>query len=363
MTNREKELFDLIQSNPMISQNELADKLSITRASVGVHISNLIKKGYILGKGYIVEPNHPITVIGGANVDLQGQPYSTLIMNDSNPGVISMSLGGVGRNIAENAALLELPIRLITAVGNDVYGEKIKENARDRSIDLSDSLMVSSGRTSTYMYILDTTGDMIAAVSDMKIIEKLDESFMANKLKKIDLSGYTVIDANLNQKTIEYLTNHLKHTKLIFDTVSTTKAIRGKNVLGRFYAIKPNLIETEVLLGIKITNKKDIIEAGKQFLNLGVKRVIISLGKEGVYYTDGEVDFFKEPFIKNPVNTTGAGDAFIAGLLYGLSNHLNAEDLVTFCLGAASITSLSHETISTEFNMETIINHIKERKV
>lgn len=362
MTNREKELFDLIQSNPMVSQNELADKLNITRASVGVHISNLIKKGYILGKGYIVEPNHPVTVIGGANVDLQGQSNKRLIMNDSNPGAISMSLGGVGRNIAENAALLGLPVRLITAIGNDVYGEKIKENARERGIDLSDSLLVSSERTSTYMYILDTTGDMIAAVSDMKIIDKLDAPFMANKLKKIDLSGYTVIDANLNQNTIEYLTSQLKQTKLIFDTVSTTKAIRAKNVLGCFYAIKPNLIETEVLLDKKINSKKDVIDAGKQFLNMGINRVLISLGKEGVYYTDGDVAFFKEPLIKNPVNTTGAGDAFIAGLLYGLSNHLTPYELVEFCLGAARVTSLSHETISPEFNHETIIKHIKENK-
>lgn len=363
MTNREKELFELIQSNPMMSQNELADKLKITRTSVGVHISNLIKKGHILGKGYILESDHPITVIGGANVDLQGQSYNTIKMADSNPGIISMSLGGVGRNIAENAALLGLPIRLITAVGNDVYGERIKENARERGIDLSDSLMTSSERTSTYMYILDTAGDMLVAVSDMVIIEKLDETFLVNKLKKINLGAYTVIDANLSQATIEYLTHQLSETKLIFDTVSTTKAIRAKNVLGRFYAIKPNRLEAEMLLDCKISNKDDVVNAANQFLSMGVKVVMISLGKDGIYYTDGDIAFFKEPIIKHPVNTTGAGDAFIAGLLYGLNNHLNSEELVEFCLGAASITSLSHETISNEFNQDAIIKLIKEKKI
>lgn len=363
MTKREKELFDLIQANPMMSQNELADKLKITRASVAVHISNLTKKGYILGKGYILESNHPITVIGGANADLQGQPYKTIRMADSNPGVISMSLGGVGRNIAENAALLGLPIRLISAVGNDLYGEKIKENAAERGIDFSDSLILTSERTSTYMYILDHLGDMLLAVSDMSIVDKLDEDFLINKIKKIDLSAYTVIDANLSQNTIEFLTGQLTQTRLIFDTVSTTKAVRAKNVLGRFYAIKPNRLEAEVLLNCKITSNDDVINAGKRFIDMGIKLVMISLGKEGVYFTNGEVSLFKKPLIKQPVNTTGAGDAFIAGLLYGLTNHLEADELVEFCLGAASVASLSHDTISKEFNLETIIKLIEENQV
>ena len=54
MTNREQEILELIRKNPMISQKELADSLGITRSSVAVHISNLLKKGYVVGKGYIV---------------------------------------------------------------------------------------------------------------------------------------------------------------------------------------------------------------------------------------------------------------------------------------------------------------------
>ena len=54
MTQREKQILDLIAANPMISQQELADQLNITRSSVAVHISNLLKKGYIAGKGYVL---------------------------------------------------------------------------------------------------------------------------------------------------------------------------------------------------------------------------------------------------------------------------------------------------------------------
>ena len=51
MTQRERQILSLIEANPMISQQELADQLQITRSSVAVHISNLQKKGYIVGKG------------------------------------------------------------------------------------------------------------------------------------------------------------------------------------------------------------------------------------------------------------------------------------------------------------------------
>ncbi len=54
MTQREREILNWIAENPMISQQELANKAGITRSSVAVHISNLTRKGYLAGKGYVL---------------------------------------------------------------------------------------------------------------------------------------------------------------------------------------------------------------------------------------------------------------------------------------------------------------------
>ena len=54
MTQRERQILNWIEADPMISQQELAERAGITRSSVAVHISNLMKKGCIAGKGYIV---------------------------------------------------------------------------------------------------------------------------------------------------------------------------------------------------------------------------------------------------------------------------------------------------------------------
>ena len=64
MTNREQEILEILRQNPLISQNDLADQLGITRSSIGVHITNLMKKGYILGKGYIVREDAYVCASG-----------------------------------------------------------------------------------------------------------------------------------------------------------------------------------------------------------------------------------------------------------------------------------------------------------
>ena len=115
MTQRERQILQLIESNPLISQQEIAEKMGITRSSVAVHISNLTKKGCIAGKGYVLRTGSYAVVVGGVNVDICGRSFAPLVEADSNPGVVSSSLGGVGRNIAHNMSLMGLDVRLLTA--------------------------------------------------------------------------------------------------------------------------------------------------------------------------------------------------------------------------------------------------------
>ncbi|MFR0788392.1 MAG: PfkB family carbohydrate kinase [Vescimonas sp.] len=125
MTQRERQILNWIEADPMISQQELAERAGITRSSVAVHISNLMKKGCIAGKGYIVTRSPYVTVVGGMNMDIGGWPSEELVAQDSNPGRVRMSPGGVGRNIAHNMSLMGLDVRLLTAFGDDVYAQKL----------------------------------------------------------------------------------------------------------------------------------------------------------------------------------------------------------------------------------------------
>lgn len=360
MTFRENEILQIIKSNPMISQQEIADMLNISRASVAVHITNLMKKGQILGKGYIVKKENYVTVIGGSNMDIQGFPNNPLVMYDSNPGQVDISMGGVGRNIAENLSRLNVNTKLISAIGNDLYGNTILSECKNLNIDVNDCLVSDEYSTSIYVSILNNSKDMQLAISHMDIIEKLDESFIHSKHKSIDDSKAIVIDTNLSNEAIDFITRTYSHLPIFVDTVSTAKCLKIKDILDRFEGIKLNKYEAETLSGIKIENLDDAKKSCEFFINKGIKNVFITLGGDGVYCanTDKAVHI---PGVKiNIINATGAGDAFMSGIMYGFMNDLDLEETAKFSVGA-SILALSHKnTINPNLSVDLINQTIKE---
>lgn len=360
MTNREEEILKLIKENPMITQKQLADILGITRSSVAVHITNLTKKGYILGRGYITHKDTYVTIIGGANMDIQGFPYGSLNYKDSNPGVIKVSPGGVGRNIAENLARLGVSVKLITAVGKDMYGNKLIEEAKYAGFDMLESLIVEGESTSSYVAILDEEGDMALAISHMDVLDKMTVDFMKSKRNIIENSTLLVVDTNIPKDVIDYLVTTHKDKAIFLDTVSTAKAKKVKDIIGYFHTIKPNKIEAEILSGVEIRDKRDLLKASEYFLKQGVKRVYITLGSEGVFYSDG----VKSGQLKGPkvevVNATGAGDAFVAALAYGYVNGADIEESAKMGI-ASSILALIHEdTINPNMTLENMKFYMEE---
>ena len=354
MTNREAEILKLIKANPFISQNVLAEKLGIVRSSVAVHISNLIKKGLIKGKGYILDEEPYVCVIGGANIDLQGFPENKLIFRDSNPGVLKTSLGGVGRNIAEILTRLGISTKLITAVGNDFYGNSILEKAGEIGLDVNNVLISSNYETSKYLSILDSDGDMVLALNDMEIMKSIDKEYISQKSGVIQNAKLCIIDTNIDEEVIEYITETYKECDFFLDTVSVSKTQKVKNIIGRFHTIKPNRIEAEMLSGIKIEKREDYLSAADYFHSKGVKSVFITCSDDGVFYSDSVKHNFIEIKKISVVNATGAGDAFVAGLAFSHYHSCGLEESVRNAM-AASILALTHkDTINPNTNIDEL---------
>ena len=282
MTQRERQILALIAANPMISQQELADTLNITRSSVAVHISNLLKKGYIAGKGYVLRTGSYAVVVGGVNVDIGGRSHRKLVAADSNPGKVSISLGGVGRNIAHNMTLLGVDVKMLTAMGEDVYGNRIAASCTELGIDASRALRVAECATSTYLYIADESGEMALALSDMEICDRITPTYLAGNQQMLSNARVIVADTNIPAETLVYLAEN--STAPIFcDPVSTIKAEKLLPILDRIHTLKPNRLEAELLSGVKILEKQDAEKAANALLEKGVQRVFLSMGAEGVY--------------------------------------------------------------------------------
>lgn len=353
MTNREAQIFQWIVENPMISQEELAAKAGIARSSAAVHISNLMKKGYILGKGYVTNGPSYCTVIGGASIDIGGVPEGELVSKDSNPGKTVLSLGGVGRNIAHNMRLLGLNVKFVTAVGDDMYARQIMESCEELGIETQDSLRISKESTSAYLYITDKSGDMQVALSDMRIYEHITPDYIRNKLELINRSRMVVIDTNIPAQTIAYICEKSR-APVFADTVSGRKAEKLLPVLDKLYAVTPNRLEAEVLSGVAIESDADLERAADIILKKGVKNVFIKLGEQGVYCACADEKFLLEGNKSGVVSTAGAGDSFMAGLALGFMKRLSMREMAKLGSAAASIAVESASTINPALNVSEV---------
>jgi len=294
-----------------------------------------------------------IAVVGGTNIDIGGISTNALVMGDSNPGTVRSSLGGVGRNIAHNLALLGAEVKLITALGDDAGADRVEDACRSLGIDLSDALRVPGASTGTYLYIDGPDGEMCAAVNDMSVLEQITPAYLASVLPALCGAAAVVADANIPAESIAFLAERCT-APLIGDPVSVAKAGRFLPVLGRFHTLKPNQAEAELLSGVPITDERSLIAAAEALLKTGVKRLFISLGGDGVLAADG----VQKIILKNPplqlVNATGCGDAFTAALALSA---LTGADLLSagrMGLAAAAIAGESVEAIAPRMSPETL---------
>lgn len=360
MTFREKEIFNLIKDNPSISQSEIANKLNITRSSVAVHIANLMKKGYLVGKGYILNDLPYIIGIGGANIDIQGLSSNKIKLYDSNPGKIQFSCGGVGRNICENLSRIGVLTKFITCVGDDFFGKKILSDCINANIDMENSFIIKDANTSCYMSLIDSDGDMKAAISHMNIMKLLNTDKLISKHGIINKANIIVIDSNLTEDVIKYITDKYKDKIIFADAVSTKKAVKLKNFLHNIDTLKPNIYEAQIFSGMEIKTKEDLEESAKAIINKGVKNLFISMGANGVFYMNSDMNskYYKPPKV-NVVNATGAGDSMMAGLIYGRFKGLDIDSTIKFAMSMASYTIENKDTINKSISEDKVLNRMR----
>ncbi|MGG5050771.1 PfkB family carbohydrate kinase, partial [Escherichia coli] len=123
-----------------------------------------------------------IITIGSANIDIAGYSYASLNYADSNPGKIKFTPGGVGRNIAHNLALLGKNSWLMSAVGDDFYGQSLLAQTTQSGVNVDKCLIVNGENTSSYLSLLDKTGEMLVAINDMTISEHISAEFLSQHI-------------------------------------------------------------------------------------------------------------------------------------------------------------------------------------
>lgn len=360
MTEREQQILSILRKEPMIAQQALADKLGLSRSAVAGHIMNLIKKGFIEGKGYIIAPDQYAIVIGGANMDLCGRSTCHLIEGDSNPGQLTSGAGGVGRNIADNLSRLGSSVQFIGALGDDNWGDQLKSACREAGVNVDNCLTVTGATSSSYLSIHGPDGEMQLALNDMKLIDMLNAEKLAQREGVIARSSAIVLDANLSLSALEYLFHVHSDIDIFVDPVSSVKAPKLTPFLDKIHTLKPNLMEAELLSGITFKKTSDLEKIADSLHNKGVQQLLISLGSKGAYSSTQSGSSIIPPSQTQVNNVTGAGDALMAGLTHGYLKQWQWDETVSFALGAARLALVAENTINSTMSEKAVQRLLKE---
>ncbi len=326
-----------------------------------------------------------VVVIGGVNIDLRGRPTGEVLeKHTSNPGKINVDSGGVGRNITHNLALLNVPVTLLSAVGDDGEGIRILEETGKAGVKTEQMIISGEHPTGIYLAILDEKGEMEVAVSDMQILEEITVDYLRSKAYLIKESKIVVVDTNIPEESIGYVVDLCNKVKvpLLIEPVSVEKAKELSKILdgsGRWIIdyITPSRDELESILGAEIGDDQDLdlVKAAEELRCRGVKNVIVTLGKRGIYVSysgaggsrEREQDKpgkgkFMAPYRGEVVDITGAGDALVAGLVYGIYKGYSLEVAARFGLSAAALTISTKEAVRRDLREGLLRKRIEEEK-
>ena len=309
----------------------------------------------------MMENRQPYALVFGVSVfDICGFTDNNYRSNDSNPGKVRTSFGGVCRNIAECMARVGVNTKFISVLGDDEAGLRMMDHSKVMNYDMSESLIVKGGSTPTYMAILDEQGEMVSAVVDMKIIDAFTTDFIDSKADIIKNSEYMILDSD-RPDIVEYIIKTFSgDTKFILDPVSAAKAELVKHLIKYFHTIKPNRYEAEIMCGFKIHNDEDLRRAGKYFKDLGIENVFITLDEDGIYYNNGVQEGKLKANDSVVVNVTGAGDSFVAGIASGYMNNVDIVDTVKYAMSMSTITISTEETIHPEMSNELVKEYMNK---
>lgn len=353
MTNRERQILQLIERNPMIRQKEIAEKLDITRSSVAVHIRNLTLKGYIKGKGYVLDDNVFVTIIGASNFDIQGFGSSPIIPNNTTRfGNLKESAGGIGRNIAENLTKLGVKTELISITGGDGRSTFILNHCHCAEISTENFLIIKEGRASTYMGILDERANRLQAFADTSILKLLTPKFLNSKSQLLRNSKIIYFDTGFTDELADFVFDNFSDKPIYMSPLSISMHQTRKH-LSKIHTLCINFEDVCYLTDKKLCSPTEIFDACREFIEKGLRRIFIIRDKEGVYYYNSADDEFgyvqSGESILNCVS--GVSDAFMAGIIFGTMRDMDTKKQIELAI------TMSHTTAQSKGSVNPLLAH------
>ena len=389
LTAREREIVALLRADPMLDATGLADRIGSTRAAVSVHLSNLMRKGVVRGRGYVLRAEaDSVVVVGGAVLDTKVRTSGPPVLATSNPGTASWTAGGVGRNIAENLARLGSPTLLVAAVGDDPAAETVLARTTSAGVECR-HVVTSVHPTGTYAAVLDEGGDLLVAVADMRATDELTVSDLEVVPSLLGGADALVVDANLDAGVVRWLLSAAEEAGVVavLEPVSVAKATEMAPVLDgsvRAHTVTPNVGELAALVGRTVPDTVDgVVRAARELHARGVEHVWVRRGTRGSLLSialsptgsgaarpvggsertdDGTASGSRVVLVGAPpvevADVTGAGDAMTAGYVHALLAGEDVVEAARYGQVLAALTCASADTVRPDLTAALVAAHL-----
>lgn len=306
--------------------------------------------------------NKKIVVVGSSNTDMIiklehiPRPGETVL-----GGEFSVAPGGKGANQAVSSARAGGNVIFIARVGDDIFGEKAVKGFIQDGINVEYVVRDKNAPSGVALIFVDRKGENSIAVAS-GANANLSPNDIKNAKEVLSKSSIMLIQLEIPIETVKTAVKiaYENGVRVILNPAPAQHL--DDDLLKKIDIITPNETEVEILTGVKIESEKSIEKAGNILLEKGIKTVLITIGKRGVYVISDDFKCIIPSFDVKPVDTTAAGDVFNGVLAVALSENMSLKDAVRFSNAAAalSVTKLGAQT-SAPFR-EEIELFLKERE-
>ena len=238
--------------------------------------------------------------------------------------------GGKGCNQAIAISRLGGKVNFISKLGNDDYGKLAINKLKQDNIDTSNIIISKKHKTGVAGIHVDrNTGKnaitVVRGAPASLTIDEIDTNII--KKSKIFLTQLEIpLDVTLH--CLKFAKEHG-----LINILNPAPACELNNDFFKLVDyFTPNETEAEFYTGVKINNEKDAKDSAKKLIAMGIKKVIITLGEKGLFYSDGKEEIYIKASPVKAIDTTGAGDAFNGALAFGLSQ----DKVIKECLELAN---------------------------
>jgi len=278
-----------------------------------------------------------IIVIGSSNTDMVvkspelPKPGETIL-----GGTFLMNAGGKGANQAVAAARLGGDVTLVAKVGNDIFGKKSVEGFKQENINTEFVFIDENTPSGTALIMVNEEGENCIVVAPGANAQLLPADI--EQVKDISEAAIILMQLEIPIETIAaVITIATTNKQRVIINPAPAQQLPDE-LLNGLFLITPNETEAKLLTGVHVDDGVTASQAAEVFLNKGVQNVIITLGKQGAYFQNNDLQFAAEAPVVKAMDTTAAGDTFSGAIAVAVTENMEWKQAIEFAVKAASIS-------------------------